>query len=242
MNRQDLQRFQDQLDAEIGILPNPALGAALPAPEGLENSAPGADLQVRAAPHGIDAPAMSDDALALEFVDRAADFRWSHGLGWMVDDGKIWSRDDNMQRYDVSRRVCREAASHCEDEGEAKRIASARTVSAALTMAQADPRIIIPSNVWDADPMALNTPKGIVDLRTGQLRKRGIEFVTQAARVAPAAGPCPNWHNFLTAVFLEDEGEAKRIASARTVSAALTMAQADPRIIIPSCIWDADPM
>lgn len=159
---------------------------------------------VETLPEPIVAPELSDDALALDFVARASDYRWSHGMGWMVDNGTIWTRDDNMQRYDTARRVCRAAAAQCDNDGEAKRLASARTVSATLTMAQGDPRLIIPAGVWDADPMVLNTPQGIVDLRTGQLRARGIEYVTQATRVAPVTGACPTWIRFLDAVFLGD--------------------------------------
>ena len=155
-------------------------------------------------PEPIEAPELSEDALALDFVARASDFRWSHGMGWMVDNGTTWTRDDNMQRYDIARRVCRAAAAQAENSGMAVRIAASKTVNATLTMAQGDPRVIIPANVWDANPMVLNTPQGIVDLRTGQLRARGIEYVTQATRVAPIAGSCPNWTKFLDSVFLGD--------------------------------------
>ncbi|MDM0113513.1 phage/plasmid primase, P4 family [Variovorax sp. J22R133] len=157
------------------------------------------------APERIAPPENSDDALALEFVQRAADVRWSHGLGWMIDNGVTWTRDDNMQRYDLARRVCRVAASRTDDKGEAKRLASARTVNATLSLAQTDPAIVVPPAVWDSDKMALNTPAGIVDLKTGALRTRGVEFVTQAARVAPDFnGPCPTWHRFMRQVFVDD--------------------------------------
>jgi putative DNA primase/helicase len=150
-------------------------------------------------------PEYSDDALALDFVQCAANLRWSHGLGWMLDNGVTWARDDNLRRYDVARRVCRIAAAGVAVDAEARRLASARTVNATLSLAQADPGMVVPTSAWDADTMALNTPAGIVDLRTGKLRTRGIEFVTQAARVAPDfAGPCPTWHRFLQQVFVGD--------------------------------------
>ncbi|AGU50363.1 putative plasmid/phage primase, P4 family [Variovorax paradoxus B4] len=150
-------------------------------------------------------PEYSDDALALDFVQCAANLRWSHGLGWMLDNGVTWARDDNLRRYDVARRVCRIAAAGVAVDAEARRLASARTVNAALSLAQADPGMVVPTSAWDADTMALNTPAGIVDLRTGKLRTRGIEFVTQAARVAPDfAGSCPTWHRFLQQVFVGD--------------------------------------
>lgn len=148
-------------------------------------------------------PQFSDDSLALELVSQATSFRWSPGLGWMLDDTKIWTRDENLSRYDLARHICRAAASNCDDEGEAKRLASARTVNAVLSLAQSDPRIVIPSGFWDADRMVLNTPSGIVDLRTGSMRARGVEYVTQITRVAPAPGACPTWQAFLDAVFMD---------------------------------------
>lgn len=150
-------------------------------------------------------PEYSDDALALDFVRLAANLRWSHGLGWMLDDGVTWARDDNLRRYDVARRVCRIAAAGAAVDAEARRLASARTVNATLSLAQADPGMVVPTSAWDADTMVLNTPAGVVDLRTGKLRTRGIEFVTQAARVGPDfEGACPTWKRFLQQVFVGD--------------------------------------
>ncbi len=158
-------------------------------------------------PHKTQAIENSDDALAMQFVECAGDFRWSPGLGWMVDNGVIWARDDAMNRFDLARRVCRAAAATCavKAEAEAKRISSAKTVAATLTLAQSDRRIVVPTCMWDADPLLLNTPSGIVDLRTGTMRERGIEYVTQATMVAPNfSAQCPMWLRFLHQVFLGD--------------------------------------
>lgn len=150
-------------------------------------------------------PEFSDDALALNFVARCFDsFRWSPGLGWMVDDGIVWARDDRLQRYDEARLVCPQAASAADDDGEAKHIASSRTVQAVLTLAQADQNIVVSADLWDADVLELNTPGGLVDLCTGVLKPRGRAFATQAARVSPVNAPCPTWQRFLTEVFMGD--------------------------------------
>lgn len=162
-------------------------------------------------PQEIGAVENSDDALALQFVECAANFRWSPGLGWMIDNGVTWSRDDTMHRFDLARRMCRAVAAACDpkSESEAKRISSAKSVAATLTLAQSDRRIVVPTSAWDADPMLLNTPGGVVDLRTGKLRERGIEYVTQATMVAPGFSvQCPTWLKFMHQVFL---GEADMI-------------------------------
>ena len=158
-------------------------------------------------PKQTNAPVNSEDDIAMRFVEYAGSFRWSPGLGWMVDDGISWHRDDKKGRFDLARRVCREVASACDAkaESEAKRIASAKTVSAIVTLAQSDPRMIVPNTAWDADPLLLNTPDGIVDLRTGVLRARDVEFVTQTTVVAPDfTSECPTWLRFLHEVFCGD--------------------------------------
>ncbi|KQP14486.1 hypothetical protein ASF45_30005 [Pseudorhodoferax sp. Leaf265] len=152
-------------------------------------------------------PEHSDDALALDFVKLAANFRWSHGMGWMVDDGVTWDRDNDLRRYDVSRRVCRIAAAEAamKNDAVARALTSARTVNAVLILAQSDAHMVVPPGVWDSDRLALNTPTGMVDLRTGLQRSRGIEYVTQATRVAPdGAEACPTWHRFMAQVFCGD--------------------------------------
>lgn len=153
------------------------------------------------------APLFSDIALASAFAREAAlDFRWSPGLGWMVYDGTIWKRDDKLQRYAPAREVCVRFSSLAEDAGEARRLASAKTVQATLTLAQADAGIVLPAEIWDRDPLAMNTPGGIVDLTTGIRRfPRNTDYVTQATRVTPDPdAACPTWHRFLDSVFEGD--------------------------------------
>ena len=52
----------------------------------------------------------------------------------------------------------------------ATQICSAKTVAAVVALARADRRLAATTEQWDADPWLLNTPGGVVDLRTGQLR------------------------------------------------------------------------
>ena len=47
----------------------------------------------------------------------------------------------------------------------------AKLVGAVHTLARADRRLAATIEQWDTDPMLLNTPQGIVDLRDGTLRK-----------------------------------------------------------------------
>lgn len=158
-------------------------------------------------PQKVEAIENSEDALAMQFVECAGNFRWSPGLGWMIDSGVTWSRDDAMHRFDLARQVCRAVAATCavKADAEAKRISSAKTVNAVVTLAQSDRRVVVPTSLWDADPLLLNTPRGIVDLRTGEMCERGIKYVTQTSMVAPDfLAECPTWLSFLQQVFLGD--------------------------------------
>lgn len=183
---------------------NAELASRLVAPSAWAPAAEGIELP----PVGSPTTLMSEDAMALDFVLTAEQrFRWSPGLAWMVDDGIVWRRDEQLRRYTIAREIARTTARQAammKGEGEARKISTAKTVNAILSLAQSDIRMVVPSDAWDRDPMALNTPQGIVSLRTGELRPRGTEYLTQSARVAPAAGSHPTWDRFIDQVFLGD--------------------------------------
>ena len=64
-------------------------------------------------------------------------------------------------------------------------------------LAKADRRLAATSEQWDADPWLLNTPDGIIDLRTGNMRiARPEDYCTKITAVAPS-GECPLWQSFL---------------------------------------------
>jgi len=162
---------------------------------------------IRAPAEDVVTPENSDDHLALEFVARyGGGLRWSPGLGWMCDTGTHWTSDDHLIRFNAARMICRSAANAADAKVQA-RLASAKTVAAVLSLAQSDPRIVIPDAEWDRDAFTLNTPAGLVDLRTGRLRPRNRgDYLTQIAAVSPdAAMRCPNWLRFIGDVFVHDK-------------------------------------
>jgi putative DNA primase/helicase len=67
-------------------------------------------------------------------------------------------------------------------------------------LAKADKRLAATTDQWDAGPWLLNTPKGIVDLRTGKMRPARVDdYATKITAVAPG-GECPTWQRFLRRV------------------------------------------
>ena len=151
--------------------------------------------------------ANSDDALALEFTKQyGADLRhvqaWGVWLGW---DGSRWRRDETLSVFDKVRRNCREAADQCGNKQTAQRIRSAQTVAAVERLARADRRHAATVDQWDADPWLLNTPGGVVDLRTGKTRPAMREdYCTKMTAVAPG-GECSLWRKVLRDVTAGDK-------------------------------------
>ena len=121
----------------------------------------------------VDIPAeFSDECLALRFTGIHGDtLRYVSGWGrWFEWNGAAWRPDDTLHVFDLARRICRQASAECDKDKVAAAIASAKTVAAVERLAKADRRHAATVDQWDADPWLLNTPGGVVDLRTGNMR------------------------------------------------------------------------
>jgi putative DNA primase/helicase len=150
----------------------------------------------------------SDDALALGFSERHDGEilfvpTWGHWLRW---DGCRWIRDDRLCIFDLSRTLCRDFAAVAAADADrqvralASRLTNARTVAAVETLARSDQRSARSADAFDNDPWILNTPGGIVDLRTGMMREhQRSELVTKVTSCTPG-GPCRRWMRFLIQV------------------------------------------
>lgn len=160
-----------------------------------------------------DAPRFADIALARRFCDE-------HGndLRYVAAWGKWFSWDETRWRQDETQRVVHMMCKFLRDESgsapksSAKGVASARTVAAVLKLASANPRIAATVDQWDRDKWLLNTPAGIIDLRSGRLRAaRREDYCTKITAVV-AAGECPLWHAFLDRITdsEKNQGELKQ--------------------------------
>ncbi len=147
-------------------------------------------------------PEFTDDALALEFSKRHADnLRHVAVWGkWLECDGKRWRQDETMRSFDLARMVCRDAAARSDNERVAARCAAAMTVAAVERLAKADRRHATTTDIWDADPWLLNTPAGVVDLRTGKIGAHRPDLYMTKITGAPTNGTCPGWLAFLDKV------------------------------------------
>ena len=153
------------------------------------------------------APAFSEEALALRFAERhESNLRYLAAWNrWLRYDGKRWIFDDTLFAFYLARRVCREAASTCKNRKIAAMLASAKTVAAVERLAKADRRIAATVDQWDADPWLLNTPDGVVDLRSGVMRPHcRNDYMTKMCAVGPG-GDCQTWLRHLRRITNGDE-------------------------------------
>ena len=173
-----------------------------PQPEGepVSNALKWSDIEPETAPEPlVPSEGYSDDALALRFsAQHGNDLRYVAQWGrWLRWNGTRWEEDQTVLVFDMVRRVCREAAEEVEDERQAARIRSAMTVAAVERLARSDRRHAAIVEQWDSNPWLLNTPKGIVDLKTGKLQPAKREdYATKATATVPG-GDCPTWAKFL---------------------------------------------
>ena len=106
--------------------------------------------------------------------------------------------DDTLDVFDLARKICREAAAECNKPKIASVIASAKTVAAVERLARPTANAATVEQ-WDADPWPLNTPVGVVDLRSGDVRPHQADYMTKITGVAPdAALPDSAWRTFST--------------------------------------------
>jgi putative DNA primase/helicase len=142
----------------------------------------------------------TEDALALAFTRRYhRDWRYVAAWGrWLVWDGLRWRTEDTLAATDLIRSVCRQTAVRADNPKVAAKLASAGTVSGVERLARADRRHAATTDEWDADPWLLNTPGGVVDLKTG--RQRPHERADRMTKIttATAKGECPQWASFLS--------------------------------------------
>lgn len=141
----------------------------------------------------------------------AESLRYVHAWGrWMTWTGQRWQPDQTLFAVEYSKRMCAAVsetarADYATFTTETQRAAviqkygSSSAIGSVLELARSDRRIAATVHQWDADLWALNTPAGVVDLRTGELRGPVIDdYCTKITACAPASSAdCPRWLEFM---------------------------------------------
>jgi len=75
-----------------------------------------------------------------------------------------------------------------------------KAASREIRIARADRRHAATTDEWDADPWLLNTPGGVVDLKTGRMRPHERADRMTKITTATPSGDCPTWRQFIDEV------------------------------------------
>jgi putative DNA primase/helicase len=147
-------------------------------------------------------PEFTENAVARRFARQAeGTLAYDHSAcGWLVWSGAVWSAD-RLGRATEQVRIFVEAERKSVIEPrEFAAMARVRFVSAVEQISRSDTLLAVNQDLLDADPWLLGTPKGVVDLRTGEMQPgRPRDFITRHTAVAPAppGTKAPHWLAFL---------------------------------------------
>jgi putative DNA primase/helicase len=146
----------------------------------------------------------SEDGLALAFVDgHKDDLRFTAAWHkWHRWDRTRWREDMTIKVFDLAREICRKAATG--NPKRAKTLKAAHTVASVVSLASSDQRIAVVPDSWDSNKWLLNTPIGLVDLRTAEVKTHDPSaMITKITAVGPTGG-CPMWKKHIELVTAGD--------------------------------------
>lgn len=141
----------------------------------------------------------TEDGLSTAFTKRYGDdWRYCSLWGkWLVWTGVRWNADQVLYVAHLVRGVCRVASYKADSARIKAKLASASTIGAVEKIARSDPKHAATADEWDADTWALNTPGGVVDLRSGAIRAHRREDRMTKITTATPKGDSPIWRAFL---------------------------------------------
>ncbi|WP_329453762.1 phage/plasmid primase, P4 family (plasmid) [Streptomyces sp. NBC_01724] len=164
---------------------------------------------------GLLPDSLSDRGNAKLFVNLyGRDFRHVPGLGWYrwsgyrweidEDDSVIWAAGEMAEAF--AETDPRAKHSDTSLRRHRRRALSTSGMKAMLMQAKAAPGMVLNASLLDADPYALCTPEGVVDLTTGMLAAPDPEkhYHSRATSVAARPMDTPRWQQFLTDTFGDD--------------------------------------
>jgi putative DNA primase/helicase len=177
---------------------------------------------VVATAEGLLPDTLSDRGNAKLFVRLyARDYRHVPGLGWFRWDGTRWQVDEDdtvlWAAGDLAESLAtgdpRGVFAPQALQQHRRRALSTSGMNAMLTQAKSAPGMVLNAARLDADPYALCTPSGVVDLRTGAIHRADPDkdFHSRSTTAAPLAMPTPRWDRFLRDTFGADPEGAEMI-------------------------------
>lgn len=145
---------------------------------------------------------LSEDETALRFTAYHRDLLWCQVWGkWLVWDGNAWKFDETVHVFDLIRIFCRSGSKTIgKTDADRRRAQSASFVAAVEKLCRSDRKYAAVADQFDADDWVLNTPSGIIDLRSGTVAEpEPTHYCTRMTAVEPD-GDCLRWREFLSEV------------------------------------------
>ena len=142
----------------------------------------------------------TEHGLARRLADEhAAEWRYVPASGWLAWSGSCWRRDETNRILEICRRLCEDAAAG-QPPSDRRRLLTDRTIRAVERLARSDPRLAASAGEWDVDGMLLNTPAGVLDLRTGEVLPCDPSLQLTRVTRASLGGGCPRWLDFIARI------------------------------------------
>jgi putative DNA primase/helicase len=131
----------------------------------------------------------------------------TEGAEWRVWDGTRWGPDSDgfveREAKAVADALYSGSVGNKERYSAARNAQSARGIRAMMQLARTEPFVLASAAQFDTTVDVINTPSGIVDLKTGELRPAARdEFHSMATAVGYDPGaPCPRFEEFVSQIF-----------------------------------------
>lgn len=152
------------------------------------------------------------------------EYLYNKSLGWLVWNGKKWAEGDGVDAYvkseasaftrDMYNAASSRQAWELENTGEVSKSSKARMQHAIRSRSKKGIDAIVglnennlyrAANTFDADPNVLNTPAGIVDLCTGDVRPHDREaYCTKITKATPSDKGRAKWGDFVNLICCDD--------------------------------------
>ncbi|WP_422389921.1 phage/plasmid primase, P4 family [Arthrobacter sp. N1] len=203
-------RPADDVVMDLEQLGNPTRPApAAPTPAPAVASVTDGTLALGTVHHLPRAYSETDDGNALRLVDaHHRNIRYVPQRGqWLTWDGHRWRWDEAQAVRELARQIARNLPADDKHEQKHQQVSlSRRGIDSMVSLAQSDQRTVAHLAALDARPYELNTPGGVVNLRTGEIAPPNPEALhTRSTAVAPdPTMPTPLFHQFLADTFAGD--------------------------------------
>lgn len=141
------------------------------------------------------APVSEDSIACLAAKEHEGEVAWCPERGsWLVWTGTRWRNDSTGEVFERVRNVCRAMSIALTAEKWGKFAA----VSAVEKFMRTHPSMVVPAAKWNADPMLIGTPSGMVDLSTGEtLPPDRSKYISRCVSIDPSVDPPVQWLAFL---------------------------------------------